>query len=164
MMEPIRTWLIGITAAAMVVAVSECLVPEGTVKKIGKLTCGLLMLIAILRPVVSLDYSVMSGMLADYRLAASGYGAALEVENQRLIKDIIEEETSAYIQNKAAEVGASCTVEVTCKNDDAGNLYPDSVCITGELTNEQTDTLRRLIESDLAIPAQNQQYERTRSQ
>lgn len=164
MIELIRSWLIGITAAALIAAVADCMTPEGTVKKIGKLAGGLLMLIAILKPAISLDYSTMAGILADYRLTQSGYDTALESENQRLIKSIIEEETSAYIQDKAAETGASCTVEVICVCDDAGNLYPGSVCVTGDLTVEQAEVLRRLIESDLAIPAQNQQYERIQPQ
>ena len=164
MIDLIRSWLIGVTATALVAAVADCLTPEGTVKKIGKLACGLLLLVAILKPIITLDYSAMAGILADYRLAASGYDAALESENQRLLKSIIEEETSAYIQDKAAQAGASCSAEVTCMCDDAGNLYPGSVCVIGDLTEAQTEALRRLIESDLAIPAQNQQYERTQPQ
>lgn len=164
MIELVRSWLIGITAAALVAAAADCMVPEGAVKKIGKLACGLLLLVVIIKPITSLDYGTAAGILADYRLSASGYDAALESQNQYLIKCIIEQETSAYIQNKAAEVGASCSVEVTCMCDDSGNMYPGAVRVIGDLTREQTEKLCRVIEGDLAIPAQNQQYERMQPQ
>ena len=41
MLELIRQWLVGITCAAMVVALAEGLTPPGTIRKIGKLTGGL---------------------------------------------------------------------------------------------------------------------------
>ena len=40
MLELIRQWLVGITCAAMVVALAEGLTPPGTIRKIGKLTGG----------------------------------------------------------------------------------------------------------------------------
>ena len=162
MMDLIRTWLIGVTAAAIIAVLADSLAPEGAVKKIGKLAGGLLMVVAILQPLVGLNYENMAAALAVYHLEADGYSAALETENERLIKIIIEEQTGAYIQDKAAELDAACTAEVTCRLNDAGSLYPASVVIYGELTQSQEDTLRKTIEGDLAIPSENQQYERTK--
>lgn len=161
MMDLIRSWLIGITTAAIVAALAESVAPDGVVKKIGKLAGGLLLMVAILRPVTSLNYGAMSGILANYRLEAEGYSTALETENVRLIKIIIEEQTGAYIQNKAAELGAACTVQVTCRVDEENTPYPASVVVCGDLTQEQIDVLSRTIEGELAIPAASQEYERT---
>lgn len=162
MMDLIRTWLIGVTAAAMAAALADSLAPEGAVKKIGKLAGGLLMAAAILQPLVGLDYGAMAASLANYRLEAEGYSSALETENERLVKTIIEERTGAYIQDKAAELDAVCTAEVTCQMNNDGNLYPVSVVVYGELTQAQMDALRRVVEGDLAISAENQRYERTK--
>lgn len=161
-MELVRNWLIGVTAAAMVAALADSLAPDGAVKKIGKLTGGLLLMVAILQPLIGLDYASLSGVLTEYRLEAEGYSTALETENARLLKSIIEERTAAYIQDKAAALGADCTAQVTCQEDGDGNLYPASVIVYGTLTPSQEAALNRTIEGDLAIPAQNQQYERTK--
>lgn len=161
-MELLRTWLIGVTAAALVAAMADGLAPEGAVKKIGKLAGGLLMLAAILQPLVKLDYSTLAAELAQLRLETGGYSTALETENERLMKSIIEEQTGAYIQDKAVGIGAVYTAQVTCQTNQEGALYPASVTIYGELSREQTDTLSALIEGDLAIPAENQHYERTK--
>lgn len=162
MTDLIRNWLIGITAAAMVAALADALAPDGTVKKIGKLAGGLLMIVAVVQPVIGIDLDVMSGILTEYRMEADVNSAALEVENQRLMKIIIEDEVGAYILDKAAELGIECTVEVDCYEGDDGNFYPAAVTVYGELTQAQATSMSRMIEGDLAIPAENQHYERTK--
>lgn len=159
-MDLIRSWLIGVTVAAMIAALADCLMPDGAAKKIGKLAGGLLIVVAILQPVIGLDYETMSGILTDYRMESEEYSNALETENIRLMKIIIEEQTAAYIQDKATELGIVCTAEVTCRTDDEKTPYPASVVVYGELTQEQIRTLSRTIEGDLAIEAENQRYER----
>lgn len=162
MMDLIRTWLLGVAGAALVAALADSLAPEGAVKKAGKLACGLLLAIAMLQPLLGLDYAALAGAFADYRLEGEGYSAALETENHRLMKIIIAEQTSAYIQDKAAELGVACTAEVTCLEDGNGDPYPASAVVYGELTPAQSEQLTRIIEGDLAIPVQAQRYERTK--
>ena len=162
-MELIRNWLIGVTAAALIAALADSLSPEGAVKRIGKLAGGLLMLVAILKPLAGAEFSALSGVLADYQIQTELSGSALESENERLMKIIIEEQTAAYIQDKAAELGAVCTAEVNCAAGENGTLIPVSAVIYGMLTLEQETTLRQMIADELAIPKESQQYERTKN-
>lgn len=161
-MELIRNWLIGITVSAMVVALADSLMPDGAVKKFGKLTGGLIIMFSILQPLISLDYPDMSEILVDYRIQSEAYSAGLETKNVQLIKTIIEEETAAYIQDKAAELGIACNADVTCLADEENTPYPASVIVCGELEENQILTLKKMIESDLAIAVENQYYERAK--
>lgn len=160
MMELLRSWLVGVTAAAMIAAAAEYLMPEGGVKKIGKLAGGLLLLFAILQPFLSLEDRDISGILSRYRIETDGYSAALEKENVRLMKTIIEEETAAYIQDKAGRHAIACTVRVTCQLLEDGTPYPASVTVYGDLTVQQEQELRRIIAEDISIGAEDQHYER----
>ena len=162
-MDWVRSWLIGITAAALIVALTEHLIPAGTIKKIAKFAGGLLIMIAIIQPIFGMDEQLLAGILTEYRMEAKGGGNALELENKRLVKMIIEDETGAYIQDKAAEVGITCTVNVSCAEDDEGMPYPHSVVVSGELSEEDCQTISRIIEGELAVPKENQRYERTGS-
>ena len=45
-MGVVRSWLLGVTAAALVVALAETLAPEGSVKKVCRLAGGLALLLA----------------------------------------------------------------------------------------------------------------------
>ena len=158
MLELIRQWLVGITCAAMIAALAEGLAPPGAVRKIGRFTGGLVLLIAVLKPVAAVDGQTLSRALAEYRLDLSAYGAQLEEENRGLMKSIIEEQTAAYIVDKAASMGLSCQVRVEAGGSGEWPI-PWRVTITGDLDGEAREALTRRIQEDFAIPAERQFYE-----
>lgn len=164
MMELIRQWIIGITYAAAILALLEGLTPSGPVKKAGKLAGGMLLMLAVLRPLISLDYDSMAAALSSYRLSSAGYSQALELENRQLIKAIIEEETAAYISDKMEELGMDCTVEITYSYGEDGSAWPTQVTVTGQFTQAQRTTLSKFLEAELAIPIEGQHFERTAAQ
>ena len=111
-MELLRQWLTGVTCAAIIVALADSLMAGGTVRRIGRLAGGLLLLAAVVKPVLEVDLTVLSA--ASLRLEAEAVPAAEEA-GLDLMKSIIGEETGAYILDKAAELGISCQeVRVTC--------------------------------------------------
>ena len=55
-MTLLRTWILSVTACAMVIAAAEALMPDGAVKRVGKLTGGLILVLGLLQPLVKLDY------------------------------------------------------------------------------------------------------------
>ena len=160
MTELIRNWLMGITCASMVMAVAEVLVPEGSIRRICRLAGGLMLLLAAINPVLKLEEGALSRALTEYRIAAQDYGDVLVEKNNLLYKTIIEEETAAYILDKAKELGISCSAEVIFAYDEQGNPYPDRVNIFGQLTQPQKEQLSRIIETDLGVPPKHQRFER----
>ena len=159
MIDLIRSWLVGITCTAMIVALAESLSPVGAVRKVGRLTGGLVLMLSILQPVATLDMADLSGVLAQYRIEAAGYPADLEAANGKLMKAIIEEETGAYILDKAAALGIEgCEVAVAVADREGASPIPEAVTVMGSLTEGQREALSRRIEADLAIPADRQTY------
>lgn len=67
MMDWFRSWLLGVVAAALAVAMAQALTPEGAVKKVGKLVGGLVLLLAVTKPILQLDPG-------DLAVAAAAYG------------------------------------------------------------------------------------------
>lgn len=162
MMDFLRDWLIGITTAAIILALADSLMPEGSVKRIGKFAGGLLLMLAILKPLLSLDYEVLAGSLANYRYEVQEYSTSLGIENERLKKIIIEDRTGAYIHDKAVDLGINCTVTVQCHMNENEQLYPALVTVYGDMTQGQREELMRIIEAEIAIPPEKQRYERTK--
>ena len=158
MIEAIRTWLVSIVCTAAVVALAQAIMPKGTVQKIGMTIGGLVLMVTILQPVLSFDFDRLSGLMARYRLEAEEDSRQLTEENQALMGDIIEEQTAAYIVDKAEELGVSVRVEVTCELDETGFPYPTAVTVYGNLTEEQQNSLSRCIEGDFAVPAERQTF------
>ena len=118
----------------------------------------LVLLAAILNPLLKLDTTALTRALTEYKLELSAYSADLEEENEILMKDIIEEQSGAYIQDKAAALGIDCQVTVEADGEEEWPI-PQSVTVMGSLTAEQQEALERTIEEDFAIPAERQRYE-----
>ncbi len=160
MMGFVRSWLLGVTAAALVLALAEALAPEGSVKKVCRLAGGMALLLAAAGPVLeALDGNLLAGAVEGWRDRSQRYERELEENNERFYLAIIEEETAAYVMDKARELGFECAVEVTCGYDENGVPCPWEVAARGQWAPEQRARLERLLEEELGVPAQRQYYE-----
>lgn len=158
-MELIRQWITGITCAAIILALAECLTPEGSAKKAGRMAGGLLLMLAVVQPLVGLDYDAMARAVSQYHVSAAGYAETLEMDNKRLVKAIIEEQTAAYISDKAEELGMDCTAQVVYHYSEDGMAWPTAVTVRGTFTDAQQASLSKYLEAELAIPKENQTFE-----
>jgi stage III sporulation protein AF len=157
-MEFMRSWIISVAVSAMLIAIAEGLMPAGTVKKVGKLTGGLVLMLGMLQPIVRLDYE-------DLFLAANG-AANITMEtkeeqqesNDALLKSIIERELNAYVLDKAQSFGYSCTVSIFCELGENNVPYPDRAEIRGLLAEEQRQKITKILSEDLGISKPKQTY------
>lgn len=157
-MEWIRNWVIGVTCAALVAAAAQTLIPKGAVGRISRFTGGLVLLLAVVNPVFTLDESTLAQALTRWRTTAgtAEVPAAAEV-NGGALEALIAREAGAYIAGKAASLGAACTVTVEVRTEGEYPV-PWSVEVTGELTQAQREDLSWQIEADFAIPEERQTY------
>ena len=81
MMELLGKWLIGVTAAAILCALADSLMPDGGVRRVGKLALGLVMLAAILRPLARLEVSSPAEPWEGYQAQTAVWAQALEEES-----------------------------------------------------------------------------------
>lgn len=154
-MSALREWLLGMVAAALAVALAQALTPEGTVKKVGRLIGGLVLLLAAVRP--------LTGLLSESREpAAEAFSPATETETvqggMEVMKTLIAQKTGAYIVDKGQSLGLACEVRVTVAMDDSGWPVPWEAEIRGTWTPEQKEELSRVVEEELSIPAQRQSF------
>lgn len=158
MTELIRTWLLGVTAAAMILALAESLTPEGGVKRVCRLAGGLVLLLAAIGPILKLDEADLTRIVSKYKLSAEQYSETLEAQHDFLYESIIAQQTAAYILDKAEELEMDCSVDVTVGwKDDIPT--PAAVTIRGAWTQAQRDRLSEIIASDLGVPRALQYFE-----
>ena len=148
----------GITAAAILCALANSLMPEGAVRRVGKLACGLLMLSAVLRPLVEVEALSPGDLLKDYQARAAVQAQTLEEERNAALKSVIEQEFAAYIVDKAAQMGAACTAQVTCQLGEDGVFLPRSAALQGSFTPRQKEDMACILEEELAIPRARQSF------
>ena len=149
-MTLLRTWIVSVTACAMVIAAAEALMPDGAVKRVGKLTGGLILVLGLLQPLVKLDYDDwLDGAVTQEDLEGAAYAP---------MKSIIERELSAYIVDKGAQLGVTCTAQVVCETGEDGVPIPTRTTITGAMTPAQKEAMIRCVTQELAIPRSGQIY------
>ena len=151
-------WLLGVACASMVMVVSGALVKGGGGQRVCKLVGSLLLLLVTLGPMVGMAEEDWQELLQWDTQAMEEAEEALMEQNQLLYESIIEEETGAYILDKAESLGVTCQVEVVVAWDDE-IPQPWSACLTGTWTQAQRDALAEMMQADLGIPYERQSFE-----
>ena len=159
MMNLLKSWIIGITCAAMIISAVQTLLPDGATRKVANLAGGLFLLLVLAAPLTKLDLRMLLLAQTEYRMWENGTIDLLKLENKQLIIDIVEEQTASYILDKAKGSGISCEVTVVCACDEEGNVLPKSVNVRGKFTEAQQKELLQWIENELAILEENQTFE-----
>ncbi len=159
MTDLIKTWVLGVAGTALITCVMTALTPNGKTRVVVKLVCGLLMITAMIKPVVEYDFGGISNFISEFKADAGMYVKDIQNENDRLLKAIIEEDTAAYILDKAVELGiGECEVAIWTKKEDDGYPYPYEVRITASASEIQKGSLSKYIESELGIPDERQHW------
>lgn len=154
-MTALKDWLLGVTAAALAVSLAQALTPEGTVKKIGRLAGGLVLLLAAVRPLMSCEgalpgsFSLAPDPSAVEEAAQSG---------EEVMKTLIAQKAGAYIVDKGQSLGFSCSAEVTVALDGSGWPIPWEATVSGTWSQPQKKALSQAVEAELGIPTQRQSF------
>lgn len=154
----LREWLLGITCAAMLLALAEQLVPEGGIKRVLRLAGGLLLILMAVNPIVKLDTRELESIVREFDVQVRVADEELEAANDFLYESIIEERTAAYILDKAEKLGITCRVSVFVAWD--GEIpKPHAARIYGTWTETQREALSRIMETELGIIPSMQHFE-----
>lgn len=129
MMHMIKTWLLGVILTSFAVALARQIAPKGRQQTMVRLAGGLVMILAMLQPLGTADWSVAS-------VPAGGFLA--EAQEQPWYEEqlsefsaIIAEKTAAYIWDKAQTLGLDCGVTVSADVGESGIPLPSLVTIHG---------------------------------
>lgn len=155
MMGWLRTWLLSVLTVSLLCALAEAMMPEGAVRRVGKLVCGLALLCGVLWPVVQTKPFLGPEWSQTWALELEREQSRLEERLGSDMKRIIEANCDAYIQDKAAQRNRSWKVHVVCREEN-GLYVPDRAEVYGSLSAEEHRELTRLLAEDLGIPPERQ--------
>ena len=159
MMEGVRVWLLSILAVSFLCALADALMPKGPVKGVGKLVCGLVLAAAVVSPVAQLDLESGRQWLEDWDVGLEQREEDLKKQVDEEMKPIIEREYEAYIVDKAAQLEAVCTARVECRREDEGVYLPETVWISGSLSQQQREELTGTLLEELGLAPESLHYE-----
>ena len=157
MTQWLRQWILGMAGAAALCAAALALTPPGRVQKVQKLVCSMVMLLALISPLYSLDTGALARAMARSRETELALSRQAEQAEQRLSRSIIEEECAAYILDKAGETGVTLdAASVTARWDEDGFWYPWQAQLDG--AQDCRRQLAPVIEAQLGIPEARQYW------
>ena len=155
MMEVLRTWLFGLTAVSLLLALAEALVSQEGIRRVLRLTGGVLMIVVLLQPVVQIDLEDLSLSLEAHQQEVETLTEEYAQQQETQLSAGIEAELASYIWDKAQALGLDCQVSVTVETGADGVPAPRSVDITGEYS----EALSEIIEKDLGVPREQQNWQ-----
>ena len=108
MMELLRAWLTGVTAAAILCALADSLMPPGPVRKAGKLAGGLVygIMLVILFTVINLFGVKLGALLANVSMAAKLIPLAIIMFGALIFGKVTPEITFAPADGTTATFGS----------------------------------------------------------
>ena len=151
-----RTWLFGIVAASMVLSVIYALIPKGAILTAAKCAGSLILILVMLRPLVTLRLEDLAVSYDVWEERTTEQTEQLTQDNLSSMEALIEEECSAYISEKAAQLGLTVKAEVLCEVRD-GVPFPAEVTLDTPYNEMLSDT----IAADLDIPYDKQHWQKS---
>lgn len=145
-----RQWLLGIVLTAFAGGLARQIAPQGREQAMVRLVGGLLLTLAILRPLAGLGWADLEWDLDS--LEAREQTEIYRKAGQDALAAVIAERTEAYIWDKANRLGLDCQVWVTTAAGEDGIPLPDGVTILGGYSRE----LAVCVEEEVGIPAEKQ--------
>ncbi len=157
MMESLRTYLLSVTAAAVLCGmVMSLLGKKGTIAALGKFLAGLFLSLTVIAPVVNFSTGDWSSYWQTFSLDGQDAAQAGIMMAQSAQADIIKQNLEAYILDKAASMGADLTVAVTLRDGDV--LTPTSVRLSGQVSPYIRQQLSAIITEELGIAKEAQEW------
>ena len=138
----------------MVLSVLYALIPKGAILTAAKCAGSLILILVMLRPLVTLRLEDLAVSYDVWEEKTAEQTEQLAQDNLSSMEALIEEECSAYISEKAAQLGVGATAEVLCEVRD-GVPFPAEVTLNIPYHKTLSDT----IAADLDIPYERQHWQ-----
>jgi len=158
-MDWMRSWILGLTAASLLTAAVKVLTPEGGVKRVTEFVCGVMLCAVLLSPLGEADRDVFSAALAEYRRTAAELTEDVEGQEKELMRTFIQDRSAAYIVDEARRLGLpEIRASVRVKWGDEC-WVPWEAAIRGTLTAGERQKLSAVLEAELGIPGERQEWD-----
>lgn len=161
-MNQIQMLLFRVVAAALVFSLISVIPVRRGVRRVVNTACGALLLLTLLGPALRLKRIDPEDYLKRFQPDESLIDEAIQ-ESRSQTRALISGQTTAYILDKAAALGAQVHAEVTLAALSEHYQYPYAVRITGRWTETQRQALSGYISQTLGIPPERQTWEEAAS-
>ncbi len=153
----LQKYIFSVAAAGIVCGVITTLAgSKSAAGSLIKMLAGIFLAVTVVRPAVNLDLGNVEDYLSGIMITGEDIAASGKMSSQESAAAIIKERLEAYILDKAAELNASLSVEVTVGTGEVP--APEEIILTGRISPDGKRRLSRIITDDLGIAKENQMW------
>lgn len=153
MMDGLRQYLLSVTAAALLTAILQAILPPSPVRRVMAFVCALLMFLVILRPLNQLNGQMLMQRFDAYMEELSAAQEEMTQTSAALTESVIISRSAAYIESEAEKQGIACRAEVSC-HAESGVSIPTGFVIHGALTQAQQAAVKAVIAESFGTQVQ----------
>lgn len=153
-----RKYLISVVSVCMIGVIARHMVQKESVRKVVHFVSGLLVLLVVIGPLLSLQGKELMTILEEA-------GDELQIERddfaqdaQKALEEHIKITAEEYIEGKAKELGATVQARVTLSQEEYP--VPKSAIIIGSLTAQQQLVLSNYMNREMGIAMEEQVWQR----
>lgn len=158
-MAVFRAWIMSLTGASIIAAAAERMTPQGSVKRVLRVVCAVMLSGIMLHPILDLDRSEFALAISQYHINAAKISGDLEAEEKELLRPYIQERCRAYILDEALNLGLDCfDCKVKLKWRDE-SWVPYEIVMTGTVSETDRKTLGERLYAELGVPPERQYWE-----
>lgn len=155
-MEALRSYLLSVTAAAVLCGLADRFLGKKGGAVAARFLTGIFLVLTVLRPLGQMDSRFWEDIHVDISGEAEDAVAQGKNQTQKAMAQIIKQEAGTYILKKAKELNAD--IQVTVEVSDEPLPTPVSVRITGTIAPYAKLQLQTILEQQLSISKENQQW------
>ena len=154
-MGGIREYLIGVVAAALVCGIVTALVNGKTAMGLSvKFISGLLMVLAVIRPLMTISFDGLLGWTEDIRTDGVDYVSSGEMMANEAYRSSIKQQIESYILDEAKSLDCTLSVEVILSDESIP--IPKTVKLSGEISPYARQVISNLLAERLGIEREEQ--------
>ena len=154
-MQNLGQYILSVGLAALLIAIlTEFSDKKSTTGMITRMICGLFLAFTVINPLTDLDFEILESFSEEAVQGAQPAVAAGTSLAEESMRQIIKQETEAYILDKARSLGFDLEPDVTV--GDGACPVPESVRITGSIPTKSRNQLAEEFEKELGISKENQ--------
>lgn len=150
MIELFREMLVGVAAAALCGGAAVLFAKGKAMQEVLRLATGLVLLLAVLRPLSEFRLPDVFGRGTEMRQAVQMNCG----ETQKVLGDAAAQQVESYVEERASQMGIPCTAVLQLTQD------AEKILVTGvQLTcsrNTNTEALSQMLVSECGIPKELQ--------
>lgn len=151
-MEGFQQYILSLIIAALICAVLNGFVSDGSSREWIRLLCGVYLLITVAGPLPGFKTISLSDYIAIYQQEADSLAKEGQSQMEQAFSQIIKSETEAYIFDKASKYDADLKITVTISKD----FLPVSAELEGEIPTPSRKELEKILETELGITKEHQ--------